>query len=144
MLRDKLHELANKRQEILQMQEGRAKLQMDLEQSATFIELQKVDEVLRQLNQEASESETEVRKEAIAEWVRTSEKKFPGVTIGLYEVLTYDEDDALVFSILGGHALALSLKKESFKSLAKVVKPDFVQFSKEPRANIKKNLTEFL
>ena len=144
MLRDKIHELASKRQEILQMQENRTKLQTDLEQSATFIELQKVDEVLRQLNQEASESEDEVREKAIAEWVKTSEKKFPGVTIGLYEVLTYDEDDALEFSILGGHALALSLKKTPFKNLAKVLKPDFVQFSKEPRANIKKNLTEFL
>lgn len=144
MLRDKIHELANIRKEEEQKLEEINKLQVELEQISIFMKLEKEKEILFQLRTEAGQCEDEVRKLAIAEWIKTSEKKMPGVTIGIYEKLTYEDEDAIKFSMAQDYVKGLKLNKSEFKGLAKVMQPSFVQFSKEPRANIKKNLTEFL
>lgn len=71
-------------------------------------------------------------------------KPNPFVTIGEYDVLEYDADKALDWCVEKEMTGALSLRKADFKKLAKAAKPDFVTFSKEPRARIATDLSEWL
>ncbi len=143
-MKTQLHLLASKRQEIDEMEEQRKGYQAELEQSLTFKKIQQIDEVLAQLQTEVKEFDEAVRKTAMNEWVKTSEKQLPGCTVGLYKVLAYDEGEAIKFCMAQDFVDGLSLKKTKFKELANVMKPSFVRFSEEPRVKINKNLTEFL
>lgn len=81
MLRDVVHELANKRQEIEQTEEQRKVYQIELEQSSLFQKIQRYDEVLKQLKAEAEEDEEAVRKLAFNNMIADKSFEPPGCTV---------------------------------------------------------------
>ena len=80
-MQDEIHALASTRQEIEQTEEQRAKQQFDLEHSSTFLAIQKLDEVLRQLEGEAEEEENAVRKLAFNNMIADKEFFPPGCIV---------------------------------------------------------------
>jgi hypothetical protein len=67
----------------------------------------------------------------------------PAVTIKQFTVLVYTADDALEYA--REHLpQALKLDKHVFERVAKAAQPPFVLFTKEPRATIARDLSEYV
>jgi hypothetical protein len=86
-----------------------------------------------------------VRDRAVRLFVQDSTRKKlnSAVTIKEYTVLVYDSSDALEFA--RQHVpKALKLDKRTFEKAARVLEPDFVTVTKEPRATIASDLSAWL
>jgi hypothetical protein len=99
---------------------------------------------LNQAKDKQADAETEVRKEALAAYEETGDKKpHPAVPIKMYTVLEYEEANALDYA--REHLpKALKLVKRTFEKAAKVLELDFVTVTQEPRATIARDLSEYL
>jgi len=86
-----------------------------------------------------SAKETLLRELTIAAYHQTGNKKpAEGINVKIFEVLSYNEEEAMNWAIQ--HQVALKLDKPIFEKIAKVDKPSFVKISEEPRAQIAKEL----
>ncbi len=72
------------------------------------------------------------------------DEHFPGGNFKSFEVLVYDEAEALKWVMEHGFDKALKLKKSEFKKIAKATEPDCVTFTSERRFSLQTDLTEFL
>ena len=104
-----------------------------LEENNWVIETRKV------LALEISETEVEIRKLAVQEYMETKEKKLAfGIGIRVVKKLDYDNEQALNWA--KHHELALALDKKAFEKIVKVDPPSFVEISEEAQATIPREL----
>jgi len=85
------------------------------------------------------EAEDKLRELTLKAYAETGNKTpAKGVSVKLFEVLSYDVDKARGWAIT--HCIALKLDVPVFEGYAKVEKPKFVTITVEPRAQISANL----
>ena len=86
--------------------------------------------------------EAEIRAAGIQAYRETGNKRpFPGVEVGVFEVLSYEDADALLWAQT--HQVALSLDRRVFEALARGpvgTQMKFLVKSEEPHAQIAKDI----
>ena len=95
--------------------------------------------VINLFQEKITESEEEIRKEALVQYEKTGEKKLDfGVGIRIMKRLNYDPKQA--FSWAREHSLALTLDKRAFEKIAKADNIEFVELTEEVMATIPKEI----
>ena len=68
----------------------------------------------------------------------TNKAPAPGVSVKIFQVLSYEQAEAMKWA--SEHRVALKLDVSTFEKISKVDKPSFVTITEEPRAQIAKSL----
>ena len=143
-MNDAVAHLAHIRQVVAEREDTVAGMETALHASPLWERLEEGRLNLRQARLTQTDAETEVRKQALGIYEETGDKHpHPAVPIKMYTVLDYDDGEALDYA--REHlSKALKLIKRTFEKAAKVLELDFVTIRQEPRATIRRDLSEYL
>ena len=91
-----------------------------------------------------AQDEEDVRRQALATYAETGDKApHPAVKIKDFTVLDYEPGAALDYARVY-IPRAVKLDKRAFEKAARVLEPDFVKITQEPRATIARDLNKYL
>lgn len=142
-LDDRLRELALLRQMFSEHLESTSRLREGWSESPEYKAWQASaieDDVI---SRKVGEAEAEVRRLAVLSYEQSGEKKYPGVTVKIYNEMYYDMELAKMYCV-ERFPEALSVVKKTFERLAEAARPKFVTFKDVPRAAIDSDLSKFL
>lgn len=99
---------------------------------------------LQSMRADQAKAEAEIRRQALTAYRETGDKApHPAIKIKDFTVLDYNDGEALDYARVY-IPRAVKLVKRKFEQAAKVLEPDFVTITKEPRATIARDLSEYL
>jgi len=119
-------------------------LENELAETSLGQRLVRARELLGVARADVTDAVDEVQARALGAYEATGNKvPHPAVKVALFTVLDYAPGDALEYARL--HLpKALKLDKRTFEKMAKVIEPDFVTISQEPRVRIARDLSAYL
>ena len=107
--------------------------------------LEKAKHILRLARDEEAEVYEKLRSAGVEAYQDTGEKQpHPAVKIGEYATYEYDTAEAVDWLIEKKLPKALKLDAKQFKKFAETHEPDFVTITKEARAKVSSDLSEYL
>lgn len=137
--------LAELRHDVAIQQAQIARAQTELEATAEWKRLAKFKNTLKAYQDALTETEVNVRAVALAEYAANQDKHpHPAITIKVYEVLTYDAEQAKSYAIAHNLPKLLKLDAKVFEKAANGLGLDFVTVTEEPRATIASDLSEWV
>lgn len=142
-LDDRVKELANFRRQLGEVRAQETIREMVYLGTQEYADFEFAQAARRKLEERVMDAEARVRSLGIDLYAETGEKKFPGVTVKVYETMKYDMALAKAYC-MERYPEALSVIKKDFEKLAGVTKPKFVKFEEEPRVAIDSDLSKFL
>lgn len=140
----KIEYLAKCRQIEAEYQAGVAEAEAELRETRLWSWLEQRREYLAVAKVDVKDAEADVRKAALAVYTENGDTApHQTVRIKLFTVLEYDDSEAHAYA-RQNFPHALKLDKRAFEKVAKVIEPDFVTITKQPRATIARDLSEWL
>ena len=143
-MNDAVTRLAYLRHDIAEQENILAGAEAALRSTAQWAEVERRRKRLQARKVEEKEAGAEARKQALVVYAETANKApHPAIKVKMYTVLGYDDGEALDYARVY-IPRAVKLDKRKFEQAAKVLEPDFVTITQEPRATIARDLSKYL